>query len=143
MDFGLCIVTTRDPNDVLYAFTQAEQQGFTFAGLFDSPYNFQDIYPHLGIAAVNTKTVELGPVRHQSTHSSSNCNRQCGRHARYSLAGSRFPRARPWRQRRQDARLEAREMEGLRAVDHRHARLDARPAGGGRRCAGAGTVDMG
>ena len=61
MDFGLCIVTTRDPNDVLYAFTQAEEQGFTFVGLFDSPYNFQDIYPHLGIAAVNTKKIELGP----------------------------------------------------------------------------------
>ena len=61
MDFGLCIVTTRDPNDVLYAFTEAESQGFTFVGLFDSPYNFQDIYPYLGIAAMQTEKVELGP----------------------------------------------------------------------------------
>ena len=61
MDFGLCIVTTRDPNDVLYAFTEAESQGFTFVGLFDSPYNFQDIYPYLGIAATQTEKVELGP----------------------------------------------------------------------------------
>jgi alkanesulfonate monooxygenase SsuD/methylene tetrahydromethanopterin reductase-like flavin-dependent oxidoreductase (luciferase family) len=61
MDFGLCIVTTRDPNDVLYAFQQAENYGFTFVGLFDSPYNFQDIYPYLGIAAMHTEKVELGP----------------------------------------------------------------------------------
>ena len=52
MDFGLCIVTTRDPNDVLYAFTQAEHRGFTFVGLFDSQYNFQDIYPHLGDVSI-------------------------------------------------------------------------------------------
>ena len=62
MDFGLCMVTTRDPNDVLYAFTEAEQRGFTYVGLWDSPYNFMDIYPFFGIAAMNTKTVEMGPL---------------------------------------------------------------------------------
>jgi len=37
MEFGLCMVTTRDVNDVLYGFTQAEKHGFSFVGLWDSP----------------------------------------------------------------------------------------------------------
>ncbi len=61
MDFGLCMVTTRDVNDVMYGFTEAEKHGFTFVGLWDSPYNFMEIYPYLGIAAMNTKTVQMGP----------------------------------------------------------------------------------
>ena len=62
MDFGLCMVTTRDPNDALYAFTEAEHRGFTYVGLWDSPYNFMDIYPFFGIAAMNTQTVKMGPL---------------------------------------------------------------------------------
>ena len=61
MEFGLCMVTTRDVNDTLYGFQLAENHGFSFVGLWDSPYNYMDIYPFLGIAAMNTKTVTMGP----------------------------------------------------------------------------------
>ncbi|MGI9659064.1 MAG: LLM class flavin-dependent oxidoreductase, partial [Gaiellaceae bacterium] len=61
MEFGLCMVTTRDVSDTLYGFQLAENHGFSFVGLWDSPYNYMDIYPFLGIAAMNTKTVTMGP----------------------------------------------------------------------------------
>lgn len=61
MDFGVFFCTTKNYEDVLYGVQQAENHGFTFCGLIDSPYNFMDVYPCLTLAADQTDRIELGP----------------------------------------------------------------------------------
>ncbi|MCY4085690.1 MAG: LLM class flavin-dependent oxidoreductase [Actinomycetia bacterium] len=60
MDFGV-FFCLQDWDDYLYGIKEAENHGFDFCGIIDSPYNFMDCYPVLGAAALETKTIQLGP----------------------------------------------------------------------------------
>ena len=60
MDFGV-FFAIQDYDDYLYGIKEAENHGFDFIGIIDSPYNFMDCYPILGAAALETETIEMGP----------------------------------------------------------------------------------
>jgi alkanesulfonate monooxygenase SsuD/methylene tetrahydromethanopterin reductase-like flavin-dependent oxidoreductase (luciferase family) len=61
MQFGVFFATDKDYQPVLDGLKLAEDVGFTFAGLIDSPYNFMDVYPYLAAGALNTSKIQLGP----------------------------------------------------------------------------------
>lgn len=61
MQFGVAYSPDKDFQAVLRGVKRAEELGFDFVGIFDSPYNFMDVYSYLGLCAVNTSRVKLGP----------------------------------------------------------------------------------
>lgn len=61
MEFGVAYTTSKDFTHVLWAVQRAEEVGFSFVGLVDSPYNYMEVYPYLGVAAMRTSRVRLGP----------------------------------------------------------------------------------
>ncbi len=91
MDFGLCMVTTRDPNDVLYAFTEAENRGFTYVGLWDSPYNFMDIYPVFRDRSDEHEDGRDGPIRDQPAHAPPERDGERDGDHRHALGRPRVP----------------------------------------------------
>lgn len=61
MDFGVAYTTGKNFTEVLWAIRRAEELGFSYVGLVDSPYNYMNVYPYLGAVAVNTSQIRLGP----------------------------------------------------------------------------------
>lgn len=62
MEFGVCFTPEKDYRPVIDDIKLAEDVGFSFAALFDSPYNFMDMYPVFGVAAEETSRIHLGPL---------------------------------------------------------------------------------
>ena len=61
MQFGVAYAPQKNWKDVLWGVKRAEELGFDFCGIPDSPYNWMDCFPYLGIAAMETSRILLGP----------------------------------------------------------------------------------
>jgi len=62
MDFGIFFAQEKQHyEDHVRCAKLAEDCGFTFLGLIDSPYNFLDVYPVLTAIALGTEKIRLGP----------------------------------------------------------------------------------
>ena len=61
MQFGVSFTADKDFRRVLKGVKRADELGFDFFGLFDSPYNFMEVYSYLGLAALETSRIRLAP----------------------------------------------------------------------------------
>src|SRR4051794_10905429 len=60
-EFGVAFAQTTNHHDVVKCAQLAENVGFSFLGMADSPYNFPDVYPMLTAIAIGTDSIQLGP----------------------------------------------------------------------------------
>jgi alkanesulfonate monooxygenase SsuD/methylene tetrahydromethanopterin reductase-like flavin-dependent oxidoreductase (luciferase family) len=61
IDFGVFFCQQANYKDFVKCAKLAEDVGFKFLGLIDSPYNFMDVYPVLTAIALGTEKIQLGP----------------------------------------------------------------------------------
>lgn len=60
MEFGVAFAQTTNYEDVVKCAKLAEDVGFSFVGMADSPYNLPDVYPMLTAIAIGTDSIQLG-----------------------------------------------------------------------------------
>lgn len=61
MEFGVTYTADKNFTDVLWGVKRAEELGFSFVGIPDTPYQSMDVYPYLAACALQTSRIKLGP----------------------------------------------------------------------------------
>ena len=61
MEFGVTYTADKNFADILWGVKRAEELGFSFVGIPDTPYQSMDVYPYLAACALQTSRIKLGP----------------------------------------------------------------------------------